>query len=162
MVYQYKWGNRHYPVPAQDAGEYLHEMSVKEGGVTPARVLDASRAEDALLHPCFEWNDTKAAEAHRLYQARKLIGHLVCTIIREDDGKTSNDPVEVRAFVNTSDESHAERGLFKPVISALSDEDSRRIVLDNAKRDAIHFKDKYATLSEFSEVIRAIDRVVSP
>lgn len=160
MVYQYKWGNKSYPVPAQKAGEYLHKMDEEMGGVTPARVLDASRAEGALLHRCFEWDDSKAAEAHRLYQARKLIGNLVCTVYKEED-TSRKEAIEVRAFVNTAAEAHAERGVFKPVISALSDEDSRRIVLENAKRDLVHFRDKYSSLSELSDVIEAINRVVA-
>lgn len=157
MVYKYSWGMKRYPVKAQAAGEYLHEMSEKEGGVTAARVLEVSRAEDALLHPCFEWDDTKAAEAHRLYQARKMIGHLVCTVVKEDP---KEEPQKItRAFVSVSPE--AKQGVFKPVAEALSDEAEREIVLANARTDAIRFAEKYQALSEFAEVIAAIRRVLS-
>jgi hypothetical protein len=43
-------------------------------GVCTARaLLDASRAEDAPTHRYFEWDDQKAAEEHRVAQARSLI-----------------------------------------------------------------------------------------
>lgn len=157
MVYQYSWKQERYPVPAQAAGEYLNEISQREGGITAARVLDVSREKDALLHPCFEWEDTKAAEQYRLYQARKLVGNLVCVVVKE---KTKDpEPKTTRAFVSVSPPS--KEGFFKPVVEALSDTDDRQIVLENAKRDAISFANKYSTLTEFSEVIEAINRVVS-
>ena len=158
MVYQYKWRATHYKVSAQEAGEYLHEMSERENGITPKMVLDVSRDEDALLHPCFEWDDAKAAEAHRINQARRLIGNLVCTVVTTDKGNEVEEPQVVRAFVNTADESHAEVGRFKPIVTALTDD--RMNVLNNAKKDAEHFKAKYSGLVEFSIVIDAIDKVL--
>lgn len=157
MVYQYSWRAGGYPVSAQEAGEYLNGISEREGGITAARVLDVSRNEDSLLHPCFEWDDSVAAEAHRLYQARKLVGNLVCAVIKEnpkdDISKTT------RAFVSVSP--IAEKGLFKPVAAALADVNDRQIVLENAKREAKSFRDKYSTLSEFAEVFTAIDKVIA-
>ena len=158
MVYQFKWRATHYKIPAQEAGEYLERMSEEENGITPARVLEVSRSEDALLHPCFEWDDTKAAEAHRLNQARLLIGNLIRVTVKEsEDEDISIEPQRIRAFVNVSNEAHAERGRFKPIITALSEGGSRRMVLENARRDALLFREKYARMEEFSEVLKAID-----
>ena len=151
MVYQYK--ATHYKVPAQVAGEYLHELE-ENGGLTAMRLLEKSRPEDALLHGCFEWDDTKAAEAHRLFQARYFIGNIVITQI--DD-----KPVQMtRAFVNISDASHAETACYKPVRVALSDADSREIVLSNALRELMRFKEKYGSLTELTEIIDAIDAYI--
>lgn len=44
-----------------------------DGVLTPAAVVDAARDESHPLHDRFEWDDSKAAEAHRLNQARVLI-----------------------------------------------------------------------------------------
>lgn len=157
MVYQYSWKTGYYPVSAQETGEFLNKISEREGGVTAARVLDLSRREDALLHPCFEWDDTKAAESHRLYQARKLVGNLVCAVVKEDPEKEVVAPT-TRAFVSVS--APQEKGIFKPTIVAMSDPVDRQIVLDNAKREALSFANKYSGLSEFAEVIEAINRAV--
>lgn len=43
------------------------------GRLTPEMVVEAAREEDSPLHPCFEWDDTKASRAWRIEQARKLI-----------------------------------------------------------------------------------------
>lgn len=45
----------------------------QNGRCTPRRVLAAARSPDSPLHPYFEWDDTVAAEAHRIEQARALI-----------------------------------------------------------------------------------------
>lgn len=157
MVYQYSWRAGGYPVSAQEAGEYLNGISEREGGITAARVLDVSRNEDALLHSCFEWDDTVAAEAHRLYQARKLVGNLVCAVVKEETKETA--PKTTRAFVSVNP--LQKEGFFKPIVAALADENDRQIVLENAKREALQFANKYSGLSEFAEVIEAINRAVS-
>lgn len=54
---------------------------------TPHHVLDDARDPDSPLHNHFEWDDTTAAEQHRLQQARTLINGL--RIIRiEEKGRT--------------------------------------------------------------------------
>lgn len=151
MVYKYK--ATHYKVPAQVAGEYLNELE-ENGGLTAMRLLEKSRPEDALLHECFEWDDTKAAEAHRLFQARYFIGNIVITQI--DD-----KPVQkTRAFVNISDASHREKAYYKPVQVALSDSNSRDAVLANALRELEMFREKYGVLTELADVINAIDAYI--
>ena len=102
MVYDWK---RNMPVKAQAAGEYLEQLEKEHGEITPKIVLDASRAEDALLHPCFEWNDGVAAEKYREVQARYLIRNLVVFVERDD-----SSPQVVRAYVNVSSEIDAGSG----------------------------------------------------
>ena len=151
MVYKYR--ATQYKVPAQVAGEYLNKLG-ESGDLTAKRLLEESRPKKALLHECFEWDDTKAAEAHRIYQARHFIANIVITEVDEK-------PVQItRAFVSVSEASHAERAVFKPVITALSDENSREIVLANAIRELQMFKDKYGALTELTAVIDAIDEEI--
>ena len=44
-----------------------------DGKLTPDAVVDDAKNPASPLHPFFEWNDAKAAEEHRRYQARKLM-----------------------------------------------------------------------------------------
>lgn len=149
MVYKYR--ATRYSIPAQAAGEYLHELSEKENGITAEKVLDASRPDDALLHNVFEWDDSAAAEAYRLNQSRDFIGNIVVV-------QVENKPIEpVRAFVSVSDIAHSEKGIFKPVMQALSHEVDREIVLSNALRELNLFREKYRRLSELKPVFEAID-----
>ena len=151
MVFKYKATK--YKVPAQVAGEYLHKLD-EDGGLTAERLLDESRPKNALLHGCFEWDNTKAAEAHRLFQARYFIGNIVVAQIED------NPVTPVRAFVNVSDASRAQKALYRPVRAALSDGASRETVLANALRELEIFRDKYGALTELTAVIDAIDAVI--
>lgn len=42
----------------------------------PKDVVEAARPEESPIHSHFEWDDTRAAEAHRLNQAGKLIARV--------------------------------------------------------------------------------------
>lgn len=42
------------------------------GASTNADVVDAARPEEAVLHPYFEWDDNRAAEAYREHQAETI------------------------------------------------------------------------------------------
>lgn len=156
MVYKYDYRATRYKVPAQQAGEYIATISEKEGGITPGRLLDVSRDESALLHDCFEWDDTIAAEKHRLSQARFFISNLVCVKVEEN---APEEAKPARAFVNVLPAERA-KGNFKPLLKALTDEEERQIVLNNAKRDAMIFEDKYHFLVELADVFTAMDEFI--
>lgn len=117
MVYKYEYKATRYKVPAQQAGEYIATLTEKEGGITPNRLLDISRDETALLHDCFEWDDTVAAEMHRLNQARFFIRNLVCVKV---DSEEKAKPT--RAFINVLPAEHA-KGNFKPLVKALTNDE---------------------------------------
>lgn len=61
------------------------------GLLHPEAVVEAAKDEASVLHSRFEWDDTKAAAAHRLAQAAHLIR--VCVTVLPD----SNAPVRVYA-----------------------------------------------------------------
>ena len=82
-------------VPAQVAGEELDRIRSEHGGLTAALVVDESRAEDAPLHPVFEWNDAEAAERHREHQARTMIRSLV---VERPDSQPSPIYVHIKSL----------------------------------------------------------------
>lgn len=136
----------------------MEEIRKQRGQLTPAILLEESRSEDALLHNCFEWDDTEAAEKYRLNQSRLFIANVKVTVL--DDG--GNKKAEcVRAFVNVSDQSHRESGVFVPIMEAISNRESRDAVLNNALMELQQFKNKYSSLCELSKVFEAIDAVAT-
>ena len=154
MVYKYKWRATAYPVPAQKAGEYIHDISEKENGITAERLLELSRDENALMHKCFEWDDTKAAEKYRLKQSGQIINGIVVVAINDK-------PVEkIRAFASVTSRAHSETGVFKAIARVFSEADSKKIMLENALMELEMFKKKYQTLTELEDVIAAIDDAV--
>lgn len=94
MVYQWKIPGL-IPVEAQDAGEELDRIYRKNGQLSPQSVVEESRPITAPLHPCFEWDDTVAAEKYRQGQAQEIIRQIV---VATEGGETQ--PASVRAFIN--------------------------------------------------------------
>lgn len=158
MVYQYAWRVNKYPVDAQEAGEYIKEMHRQRGCVTAQTVLEASRDTEALLHPCFEWSDTAAAEAYRLEQARHLIGNLVTVKVEgEKSDKRPSTETATRAFVSVSQVPSVAR--FVPIREAMANAITRKTVLDNALQELRAFQRKYDTLTELQPVFAAISKL---
>lgn len=51
----------------------IKKLEDRQGRLTAEIVLEEARKPTSVLHKCFEWDDTKAAEEWRKEQARKLI-----------------------------------------------------------------------------------------
>ena len=151
MVYAWKCAMK---VPAQKAGEYLSALEQSKGELTPELVLNESRDENAVLHPCFEWDDEKAAESYRLYQARYILGNITVKIEREDA------PLQVvRAFVSVADVSKSEKGAFIPIEKAMTNTDYKQQVLKNALWELQNFKNKYSAYVELEKIFTTIDEL---
>lgn len=104
-AYRYKW-TRHYGVGAQIAGEIIQRCKDDEA------IVSAAAPVSSPLHAEFDWDDTSAARAHRLHQARQMRCSLVVEVITKD-----REPSHVRAFVRTVD-----RVGFVPTLEANEDE----------------------------------------
>lgn len=144
MFYSYKPGCRLKTDP-QIAGSVCHELE-ETGGLTPERLLDASKEENAPLHNEFEWDDTVAANNYRLGQAALIIRSIVVHVEKKE-------PVPVRAFVRASEE----KGNYQSINVVLQDASSKEFLLRQAARDLYAFKQKYAVLEELCSVFNEID-----
>lgn len=145
----YEWTINNSRVKAQDAGE-LCESLKNTVGLTPKTLLDASRAEDALLHNEFEWNDDIAAEKYRLGQAQHIIANLKIVA----DGSTE----PTRAFVTVRGNQSVGDG-YEHIVDVMSDEEKRARLLETAKTELKWFKAKYSNLKELAKVMKAIDEI---
>jgi hypothetical protein len=132
----------------------LHQIAEAHGGILqPKAVVDAARNPNSPLHDAFEWNDSAAAEAYRLYQARQLIR----VVVRYEQVGTKTVPC--RVFVSLSNDRKDDDGGYRLVTNVLSDAEQRRQLLADAREEMVRFRDKYRALSELAEVFAAIDRV---
>jgi hypothetical protein len=66
----------------------------RSGKLTAEQVVEAASDRDSLLHDSFEWDDTKAAHAHRIETARTLIRSLRFTV--ETLGRLISPPTYIR------------------------------------------------------------------
>lgn len=132
-----------------DAQKVANEISSIGLSVRPEEIVEKARDENTELHKCFEWDNTKAAEKYRVYQARKIIGHL---IVKEVDDNPKRQ--EVRFFYKTDNQDG-----YKPVSYIMRNEDEYQKLLDRAFSELKSFQKKYSTLKELDglfEVINAL------
>ena len=85
MIYQFRAGYSLQGVTPQVVGDTLQRIEKQNGVVTPASVVKIAEPKNAPLHPCFEWDDTKAAEKFRLDQARLIIRSVEVVTMLDND-----------------------------------------------------------------------------
>lgn len=152
MSVNYAWrpGSR-IAIDANKAGRELSQIERKEGALTPETVLERARSNNSSLHDHFEWDDTKAAEQHRLGQAGELIRSITVDVSR-----SNVEPAKpIRAFINVveQDERH-----YVSTVRALSDDQLRQQVIAKAWADLEAWRKRHAELIEFAAVFAAIDQ----
>lgn len=140
----YKWKTRKLDAPANEVAKALHQIKGENAGLTPHAVVDAAAEEDHLLHPYFEWDDTKAARLYRVDQARLLIRS-----ISVENKDRSAGPV--RAFVSVNGSSGSRS--YEPTYQAMEKSDTRNEVLKQAERDWNTFYNKYKNLAALSDAL---------
>ena len=146
MVFEWKVKGL-YKVPAQAAGEELERIRDERGSLTPGDVVAESEDSRAVLHGCFEWDDTKAAVKYRDQQARVLIGNLVTVSV---NNVATSAPT--RAFIHIQDD-------YKPVEHVVQVKDYADEMLQTAMNELRTFETKYRVLNELAHVFDAIDEV---
>lgn len=129
----------------QLVGEVCEALE-KDGMLTAAALVEASRPDDAPLHGMFEWDDAIAAEAYREVQGGR--------IIRSVEIVPTGTSEPTRAFVSV--ETISEGRGYMAVEKAMRVEDARTSLLMQARRDMDAFVRKYAQLSELADVIKEI------
>ncbi len=120
-----------------------------DGLLKPETVVDEARPVNSPLHSRFEWNNTKAGEAYRIWQARQLIRVVVEVISAA--GEKEN------VFVSLSSD-RRESG-YRVMTSVLSDAQMRNQMLSDALAELELFQDKYKRLRELAAVFSAIRKV---
>ena len=146
---KYAWRNG-YPHPKDldpEIAAKALEVVRKRGELTPAAVVEAARVATSPLHRCFEWDDSIAAEAHRLSQARTLIASVVVRL------ESEQKDIEVRAYISVPG---SDGKKYEDTQIALSRDDLRRQLLDRALHELEQWEKRYRDLVEFTEVLDAL------
>lgn len=150
-VYQWK-PQAHIKIDAQLAGETIEMLRGRLGGqVTPQELLNHARESNNPLHDGFEWDDGKAAEAHRIEQA----GHILRCLVVSVKVTEESEPAAVRAFVNVI---KAERRGYVSLAHAMSDAEMRAQVVSRAWQELMQWRTKYGEYKELARIALAIDR----
>ncbi len=153
---QYVWkeGSR-YSVDAQAVGELLETLEYKHGALTPDLVVREARKKTSPLHSCFEWDNDKAAEKYRKYEARNLTRSVLVV--------TQQVATPVRAFHNvpiTFKTSDDKAQGYVSLDVAINNEQYRNHLLQQAFRDLNAWKKKYSELKELHSIFSQADRLI--
>jgi hypothetical protein len=132
----------------------LEALARRSGGVlTPDQVLAAAARTNSPLHGYFTWDDTEAARAWRLHQARQLIASVKVQLI----GPTG--PQEpIRAWVSVQTD---EGRTYRALPALLADPTSRNDLLAAALRELERVRRQYGQLEELAAVWSALDKAAA-
>jgi hypothetical protein len=140
--------------PMVAAEELKRIIESNDNRVDANRIVEEAENPLNPLHEEFEWDDSVAAQEHRLWQARHLTGSLQFRQLT-----SNNREITGRMFVQISKPEGGQRKDYTLTTYALSQEDLRAEVLRTALLELAAFRRKYADLSELALVIRVIDTV---
>lgn len=116
------------------------------GRLDPKRVVAwARKHRKSALHSCFMWDDTKAAEKFRIWQARDLIASVEVVY---EDGK--------RRQVYVSPVTSRGRGGYHRLVDVMTDEELRDEILTQALDELERVCAKYEDLCELAGVRAAV------
>lgn len=128
------------------------------GGLTPQLVLKESTPKDAVLHKHFVWDNHRAAQAYREWQARQIIA-VVC--FQHPEMNTS-----VRTFQNVTlarpgdDGSPESYRVYLRTTAILANPEMRNQLLERAHREASEWSLRYKSLIELAEIITVMKRAI--
>lgn len=130
-----------------DAGKVYEELeTIKDR--TPQNIVDYAEANpESELYKCFTWDDRKAANEWRKYEARQVVRLLVF----EDE--ETNEPTRIRVMQRASE-------TYEPVKKIVRDENEYKKLLNRAYAELQIFRDRYKNLVELEGILEAIDALI--
>jgi hypothetical protein len=129
-----------------------------DGSLSPVAILAwASAHPKSALYGTFEWDDTKAAKEHRLWQARQMIHtYEVVHLEQPEQGMTSIPLISVpsrRRGSNSDEGSYVRRDVI------MDRPDYRQSVLAEQIKLLETMRTNYGWLSELDDVWAVIDNI---
>ena len=135
-------------------GELREIAAQNDGMLRPEDVVDFAKNPTTALHGCFTWDDTEAARAWRLQQARQVVRVMVAVL-------PGGDPLKYRAYVSLKEDRYNNLG-YRAMVDVMSDGRLREIMLVEAMAEMQVFMAKYENLNELAAIFAAMAAVVKP
>lgn len=141
----YKWSDGAIlNADAQLVGQELETIEVK----TPKAIVAMAKDSKTELHKCFEWDDTKAAEAYRIEQAGYLVRHLTIVVTGEHIPEKS---LKIKAYESVTID---DERMYMPIKQCLSDIEIRDQVIGRLNKQ---IETALRTLKNYSYLIAGAD-----
>ena len=142
---------------AQVYGEFLFGKAMENTEtITTHEVLEAARSKKSPIHDYFDWEDSIAAEKHRLWQARQLLSSIQIVVVYQNQEKV------VKAFHNIyleEDSLKEERRTYVTVQGVAQNEYFRSQVLANALKEIKAWQSRYSEYKELGLIFGAIEEI---
>jgi hypothetical protein len=131
----------------------LQKISKSNGGLLlPENVVEKAKDIKNPLHSYFEWDDKKASDEYRLYQARNLI--------RVSVQYLSENPQEpYKVFVSMKEDRYNGGG-YRELVSVMDSPRLRESLINEAAEEMQVFIDKYKHLKELAYIISEMNKVI--
>lgn len=139
-------------IPADAAHEELERVREERGLLQPDAVVDAARDEDSPLHPCFTWDQEKAALEWNKSEARDLIQNLV---VVDSGTREERAPVYISVALASGDRS------YTPTNVVVADRGMRESSVADALRQIEGWCRRYGSLEDLRPITEAIEAVRS-
>jgi hypothetical protein len=154
-IYEFKAaeGSRITDTDARRIGPELARIHERDGELRAEAVVDVAKSPRSKLHRYFEWDVQKAAEAHWLTTAGRLIRAIKIEVITAPHAA----PKEVRAFVKLD---RSVRG-YVPMTEVLKRDDYTAMMLARALEEFEVWKKRYENIAEFTTTFRGVSAVLS-
>lgn len=134
------------------AYEEVERIKNKYSGELTAEVLlKESRPVNAVLHSCFNWNDSDAAHRYRLGQAKELLQNIQVNVVSDGEAKK----VRVYEVVKHQDG----KGVYKNIETFTSDDmDFIRL---QVMKSITNYRNKLSVYKEFQKAVKHLDNALS-
>jgi hypothetical protein len=149
---KFAWRTPHFyqGIDPDEVARELEDIKEENGLLTPSLVVERARDSMSVLHACFEWNDTTAAEKYRLQQARTLILN-VQVIVKHSEPQIFLVQIENKEGKKTYEDVE------------LVTEEAACLVMANALKDLKAWMKRYNELKDrlpLSKVFSAVDEAL--
>jgi hypothetical protein len=135
-----------------DAKEELIAIARKNDGVLrPIDVVEYARDKNTALHSSFEWDDNKAAEEYRLWQAREIIRVTVTML--------PNVESPVKVFVSLNEDRKENGGGYRFLADVMTNTAQRNLFLKEAFAEFKRWELKYKTLKELTPLFIMAEKI---
>lgn len=153
---QYSWKDNapKPPVEADVFGAIKDRIESEKGIVQPIDIVEEARNPASPIHAALPWDDAKAAEAHRLDVARRLLSSLQVVRVQIQDGPSVSSRAMFRVRPEGSKGGYASRDKI------VGDRELRKQVVASARRELESFLSKYAGVVALSRFVPRLQEVM--
>lgn len=157
-------------VQANRVGCELSRIEKENNLLTAELVVAEAEPEEAVLHPFFEWDQSRAACEYRKAQARTLIRQVIPITMAaaEDHERDKNVPefIHIRQRAETDDDDEEDGpsfkrgrgGVYVPRIDVMQDPILRLDHLSDLVHRTAGWRDQLAEFPEMQKFVAAIDQ----